>query len=759
MSQPPENQQQYGSILTILGENAEQNGKLKNKQITFTHVAIGDANDQYVQPDRKQTALVNELARIPVNSVDVLQPTPDSTPMLKVEAILPDDVNDLIIREFAAVATFDGNTYFHAVGNCARIYVPAPVNNGNVSTPVTLEMIFVITSADPIVEMDPNVVTASREYVNYNVQKSESRTLYASKWPANGLNAKVGDVIDGYVEYVQFNGVNYPTPIPVTGEITGLNIIDKPYTITVGGVTTYLLNGKHVDSHRVNLKSMWCEVDGVTDDTVCANATLELARDLDLPAFKPKGDMLVTATLKAYTDFYSKKGWIKGDVESFDVVKYVNVNDVEVRLKIDGMAEPEILAKGKSLLRFEGCDNITVKNGDYENSSFRCLSFLNCDNVEVVKNRWGNSHTGCEFLLTDNKTHKTFSVRRNKAKRMAGCSVIFQPYIDQTPGSEVSAGQFEDVEMLNNRSVDCYYFGLEVYGRCDDVRIGKNYSERCGVNSSFGDAMTHGGIVFKHSKNGKIYNNVSLHCFKGIEVISNNQPTSNGYRVSNLKVTDNISEGDYVQSDSGVIVYYACDDLVLHRNKSKGFDIGMSITSYGDHATNYNFEDNDCYENKIGMQFQCVNGGTLQKLVLKKNNLYNNNRENETHTSRSGLHMQGEDASSYRDVEIRRNRMYDTTSSSVKQIRPMFIECGTNIEVEKNFFEGNTEDKIRAYLGENIVNLMQIENSDLVTDGKPLSGGDYSNGDRGRVINPGAVGYLGYVFHNGAFKYYGAVEQ
>ncbi|EOS8341155.1 phage tail protein [Vibrio parahaemolyticus] len=173
MSETPENQQQYGSILTILGENAEQNGKLQNKQITFTHIAIGDANDTYIQPDRKQTALTNELARIPVNSVDVLQPTPESVPMLKVEAILPDDVNDLVIREFAAVATFDGNTYFHAVGNCARIYVPAPVNNGNVSTPVTLEMIFVITSADPIVEIDPNVITASRQYVNTKVSESD----------------------------------------------------------------------------------------------------------------------------------------------------------------------------------------------------------------------------------------------------------------------------------------------------------------------------------------------------------------------------------------------------------------------------------------------------------------------------------------------------------------------------------------------------------------------------------------------------------
>ncbi|MCC3798265.1 phage tail-collar fiber domain-containing protein [Vibrio parahaemolyticus] len=173
MTQTPENQQQYGSILTILGENAEQNGKLQNKQITFTHIAIGDANDTYVQPDRAQNALVNELARIPVNSVDVLQPTPDSVPMLKVEAILPDNVNDLVIREFAAVAEFNEQSYFHAIGNCARIYVPPPVNNGNVLTPVTLEMIFVITSAEPIIEIDPNVVTASREWVDKRIPSKE----------------------------------------------------------------------------------------------------------------------------------------------------------------------------------------------------------------------------------------------------------------------------------------------------------------------------------------------------------------------------------------------------------------------------------------------------------------------------------------------------------------------------------------------------------------------------------------------------------
>ncbi|HFQ4920919.1 TPA: phage tail protein, partial [Vibrio vulnificus] len=161
----PESEQQYGSILTVLGESAEQNGKMLKKPVEFTHIAFGDANDTYVQPDRKSQSLVNELYRIPVNSVDVLQATPDSVPILTVEALLPDDIHNIVIREFAAVATFNGQEYFHAIGNCARIYVPSPVNNGQLNNPVSLEMTFVITSAEPIVEINPNVITASRDWV------------------------------------------------------------------------------------------------------------------------------------------------------------------------------------------------------------------------------------------------------------------------------------------------------------------------------------------------------------------------------------------------------------------------------------------------------------------------------------------------------------------------------------------------------------------------------------------------------------------
>ncbi|WP_176703424.1 phage tail protein, partial [Aliivibrio fischeri] len=162
----PENEQQFGSILTYLGENAEQNAKLLKKEIDFTHIAFGDANDTYIQPNRAQTSLVNELGRIPINAIDVIQPEPSSPPILSVQAILPDEYNDIVIRELSVVSIFNDESYIHAVGNCARIYVPKPSNNGNVATPVTLEMLFVVTSVEPIVKIDPNLIVASRDYVN-----------------------------------------------------------------------------------------------------------------------------------------------------------------------------------------------------------------------------------------------------------------------------------------------------------------------------------------------------------------------------------------------------------------------------------------------------------------------------------------------------------------------------------------------------------------------------------------------------------------
>ena len=420
MTQTPENQQQYGSILTILGENAEQNGKLQNKQITFTHMAIGDANDEYVQPDRKQTALVNELARIPVNSVDVLQPTPDSVPMLKVEAILPDDVNDLVIREFAAVATFDGNTYFHAVGNNARIYVPPPVNNGNVSTPVTLEMIFVITSADPIVEMDPNVVTASREYVHKYTGEVAAKQLNAKIWPVTGHDTKVGDTLSYASNALWINGSvrNTDKEMPIGSVIETIN--EHGNTVTASGVQYKLggsldktnisvvkkvraLKDKLEDSFHV--RDFGVTLDGETDDSDAFQAALwgsyYAKKRLDL------GDGVIRVTrtmLVPMSGHYSRNGsYIYGHGR----------DSSRIFLDYDGLDPIPVLqgVNGENILEKIGYNFVFLDANVYSSNEDSCSASVNLnipasgvvfdnlmlekciESIHMPENAWLNSFT------------------------------------------------------------------------------------------------------------------------------------------------------------------------------------------------------------------------------------------------------------------------------------------------------------------------------------------------------------------------------
>lgn len=245
----PESEQQYGSILTIAGENAEQNSKVLKTGVEITHIAFGDANDTYVQPNRNSQALVNEIHRIKVNSVDVQQATPDSVPMLKVEAILPPELSDLVIREFATVATFNGQTFFHAIGNCARIYVPKPVNNGNVPNPVTLEMLYVITSGEAIVEIDPRVVHASREWV-VDGEKKQTDMLIANGGYLSGTlvellgetsNNHAGIQINNYPEFDR-NTLFYIQPKRV-GKITDIDFTRQKITF-FGGEKSELISIK-----------------------------------------------------------------------------------------------------------------------------------------------------------------------------------------------------------------------------------------------------------------------------------------------------------------------------------------------------------------------------------------------------------------------------------------------------------------------------------------------------------------------------------
>ncbi|EOV1173358.1 phage tail protein [Vibrio fluvialis] len=189
----PESALSYGSILTLLGENAEINGKLNNKSIEFTHIAIGDANDEYVQPSRTQTTLVNEITRIPVTGMEKIEPSEEGgIPQLKVWAKIPDEIVDVAVREFAAIAVYDGNSYLHAVGNSVRIPILSAANNGGEVNDIYIEMTFAVTSLDPIIMIDPSIVTATRKYVDDQDAKHVAEENPHPQYPL-AVNTVIGE--------------------------------------------------------------------------------------------------------------------------------------------------------------------------------------------------------------------------------------------------------------------------------------------------------------------------------------------------------------------------------------------------------------------------------------------------------------------------------------------------------------------------------------------------------------------------------------
>ncbi len=299
----PESALSYGSILTLPGENAEINGKLNNKSIEFTHIAIGDANDEYVQPSRTQATLVNEITRIPVTGMEKIEPSEEGgIPQLKVWAKIPDEIVDVAVREFAAIAVYDGNSYLHAVGNTVRIPILSAANNGGEVNDIYIEMTFAVTSLDPIVMIDPTIVTATRKYVDEQDAKHKAEVdphpQYALKGEIDTEATRSDEIIKIITQssnakiYPEKIGASastdgdYTSPMAATHLIvnTGdglklVEIVDEPATGTISALDTSTIpmtatiGGTDYDLYPVDLTFLRSQMLGIDQSWQLAETT------------------------------------------------------------------------------------------------------------------------------------------------------------------------------------------------------------------------------------------------------------------------------------------------------------------------------------------------------------------------------------------------------------------------------------------------------------------------------------------------------
>ena len=158
----------YFSIPTEIGEARIANALALGIPLKLTHMAVGDGNGVVPAPDRKQTALVKEQRRAPINTLDK---DPKNPSQIIIEQVLPADVGGWWVRE---IGIFDDAGNLCAVANCPPSYKPLLADGAGKDQVVRVVLLVASTAAVEL-KIDPAVVLATRKYADDAVTAHEQK--------------------------------------------------------------------------------------------------------------------------------------------------------------------------------------------------------------------------------------------------------------------------------------------------------------------------------------------------------------------------------------------------------------------------------------------------------------------------------------------------------------------------------------------------------------------------------------------------------
>lgn len=149
---------QFFTVLTAIGEAKIANATALGTKVNIAELAVGDGNGSIPTPVRTQTALVNEVRRAPLNSIDIDE---SNANYIICEQVIPESIGGFTIRE---IGIYDDEGYLLAVGNFPETYKPI-LEEGSGRTQV-IRCVLMVTSTDAVdLKIDPSIVLATREYV------------------------------------------------------------------------------------------------------------------------------------------------------------------------------------------------------------------------------------------------------------------------------------------------------------------------------------------------------------------------------------------------------------------------------------------------------------------------------------------------------------------------------------------------------------------------------------------------------------------
>jgi len=183
----------YYTLLTPTGLAKVTNAQLTNSKLEITQVAVGDASGIGYQPTGNENTLKNEKWRGGVASIEIDSQNPN---WIVVEAILPSSIGGFTLRE---VALYDALGDIIAIGNYPDTYKPIASDGSTMD--LALRTIIEVSNASSVtLKIDPNVIVASRKYVDDKVASVVGNTSQV----VSGLQTQVTEHLEEMAQHNQF---------------------------------------------------------------------------------------------------------------------------------------------------------------------------------------------------------------------------------------------------------------------------------------------------------------------------------------------------------------------------------------------------------------------------------------------------------------------------------------------------------------------------------------------------------------------------
>lgn len=180
---------EFYTIVTNVGATKIANAEVTEQKLNITHYAVGDGNGNYYNPTVDQTTLRNEVWRGPATcTVDELEPN-----IINIDSSIPPETGGFMVRE---IGLFDADGDLVVVGKIAEYYKPIITQGSTLDAHLRTRLV-VSNNATVVLKNDPNLITATRGYVDKEILRISGGIATLGEGFATHLDDDVSNGVHG----------------------------------------------------------------------------------------------------------------------------------------------------------------------------------------------------------------------------------------------------------------------------------------------------------------------------------------------------------------------------------------------------------------------------------------------------------------------------------------------------------------------------------------------------------------------------------